>query len=191
MKYSKTLRNLIQIKGHKIKVNENGFLVFQSKEHYKNIKRLEKNLFDLVRDVMVNGINEEKYERERARKIDYELKCKYKYGCEYESEDEKESESEKLSTYNMSLANMIYSIEMKVEKFPLTKVNIFELEENKKLDDPFEIKFPTLVYFFMTNHKKEEGYSNYKLFSKKIKSRELESHFNDLRIILRETIQVK
>ena len=174
MKYSKTLRNLIQIKGHKIKVNENGFLVFQSKEHYKNIKRLEKNLFDLVRDVMVNGINEEKYERERARKIDYELKCKYKYGCEYESEDEKESESEKLSTYNMSLANMIYSIEMKVEKFPRTKVNIFELEENENLDDPFEIKFPTLVYFFMTNHK-----------------RELESHFNDLRRIIRETIQVK
>ena len=87
---SKTLRNSIQIKGHKIKghkikVNENVFLVFQSKEDYKNIKRLEKNLFDLVRDVMVNGINEEKYERERARKIDYELKCKYKYGNEYES----------------------------------------------------------------------------------------------------------
>ena len=40
--YSKTLRNLIQIKGHKIKVNENVFLVFQSKEHYKNIKRLKK-----------------------------------------------------------------------------------------------------------------------------------------------------
>ena len=42
---------------------------------------------------------------------------------------------------------MIYSIEMKVEKFPLMKVNIFELEENENLDDPFEIKFPTLVYF--------------------------------------------
>ena len=174
---------MIQIKGHKIKVNENGYLIFQSKEPYKNIKRLEKNLFDLVRDVMVNGINEGKYERERARKIDFKLKCKYKYGYEYESEDEdeEESESEKLSTYNELLANMICSIEMKVEKFPLTKVTIFELEENENLDDPFEIKFPTLVYFFMTNHKKEEDYSNYKLFSKKIKSRELESHFNDLR----------
>ena len=43
----------------------------------------------------------------------------------------------------------------------------------------------------MTNHKKEEGYSNYKLFCKKIKSRNLDLHFNNLRRIIRETIQVK
>ena len=91
----------------------------------------------------------------------------------------------------MSLANMFYSVEMEVEKFPLTKVNIFELEENENLDDPFEIKFPTLVYFFMTNHKKEEGYSNYKLFSKKIKSRDLELHLNDLREIIGKSFSIK
>ena len=167
------------------------FLVFQSKEHYKNIKRLDKNLFDLVRNVLINGINEEKYERERIRKIEYKLKCKYKYGYEYESEDEEESESEKYTIYNMSLANMFYSMERKVEKFPLTEVNIFELEENEDLEDSFEIKFPTLVYFFMTNHKKEEGYSNYKLFCKKIKSRDLELHFNDLREIIVKSISIK
>ena len=45
MDYSKTLRKLIQTKGYKIKVNENSFLVFESKEHYKKIKRLEKKTF--------------------------------------------------------------------------------------------------------------------------------------------------
>ena len=43
MDYSKALRILIQSEGHQIKVNENSYLVFESKEKYKNIKRLEKN----------------------------------------------------------------------------------------------------------------------------------------------------
>ena len=34
MDMSKTIRKLIQTKGYKIKVNENSFLVFESKEHY-------------------------------------------------------------------------------------------------------------------------------------------------------------
>ena len=56
MDMSKTIRKLIQTKGYKIKVNENSFLVFESKKHYKNIKRLEKVLFYLV---LTNGINKE------------------------------------------------------------------------------------------------------------------------------------
>ena len=83
------------------------------------------------------------------------------------------------------------SIVSKVDEFPLMKVNIFELEKNENLDHPFQIKFPTLVYFFMTNHKKEEGYSNYKLFCKKIKSRHLELNFRDLRRVIGEVIQLK
>ena len=78
-----------------------------------------------------------------------------------------------------------------MEKFPLTEVNIFELEKNELLDHPFEIKFPTLVYFFMTKHDKEEGYSNYKLFCKKIKSRDLKTNFRDLRKTICKAIQIR
>ena len=94
MDMSKTIRKLIQSKGYKIKVNENSFLVFESKKHYRNIKRLEKLLFHIINYVIINGVNKEVYERERER--EFKLKCKYKYGCEYESESESESESEKL-----------------------------------------------------------------------------------------------
>ena len=146
MDNSKTIRNLIQSKGYKIKVNENSFLVFESKEQYKNIKRLEKTLFNLVKNVLTKGINKEIYERERGRQREYKLKCKYKYGCEYESESE--SESEKLETFHWVLRKRFKLIESKVDEFPLTEVNIFELERNEDLDHPLEIKFPTLVYFF-------------------------------------------
>ena len=44
MDISNTIRKLIQSKGYKIKVNENSFLVFESKKHYKNVKRLETSL---------------------------------------------------------------------------------------------------------------------------------------------------
>ena len=43
----------------------------------------------------------------------------------------------------------------------------------------------------MTKHKKEEGYSNYKLFCKKIKSRDLELNFRDLRESIGKAIQLK
>ena len=48
----------VKCEGYKNKVNENSFLVFESKEHYRNIKRLEKTLFNLVKNVLINGINE-------------------------------------------------------------------------------------------------------------------------------------
>ena len=73
----------------------------------------------------------------------------------------------------------------------MTKVIVVELEKNENLDDPFEIKFPTLVYFFMTNHKKEEDYSNYKLFSKKIKSRGLVLNYDYLRESIDKAIKLK
>ena len=49
----------------------------------------------------------------------------------------------------------IYSliIELFVNKKSLTKANI--IESNEDVDDPFEIMFPTLVYFFMTNMKQK------------------------------------
>ena len=74
---------------------------------------------------------------------------------------------------------------------PLTKVNVIENEINDDLDDPFEIMFPTLVYFFMTNHDKEEGYSNYKLFCRKIKERNLESSFKKLRKHIHKAIEIR
>ena len=152
MEMSKTLSKLIQTKGYKIKVNENSFLVFESKEQYKNIKRLEKTLFNIVNYVLTNGINEEVYEREEQRELKIKTYCR----CGCENEYESESESDKLLIYNWALKNKIYLIESKVNKFPLTEANIFELEKNENLDYPFEIKFPTLVYFFMTKHKKKK-----------------------------------
>ena len=77
MDYSKTLRKLIQTKGYKIKVNENSFLVFESKEHYKKIKRLEKKLFNIVNYVLTNGINKDVNERERGEQRESKLKMKY------------------------------------------------------------------------------------------------------------------
>ena len=46
------------------------------------------------------------------------------------------------------------------------------IETNNDLDDPFEIMFPTLVYFFMTNHE-GEGYTNFSIFYKKIQERNM------------------
>ena len=183
----------VKCEGYKIKVNENSFLVFESKEHYKNIKRLEKTLFNLVKNVLINGINEEVYELERSFQRESKSKSKYRCGCESESEtgSESESESNKLIIYNMALSYRFNLIAKNVGKFPLTKVIVVELEKNENLDDPFEIKFPTLVYFFMTNHKKEEGYSNYKLFSKKIKSRGLVLNYDYLRESIDKAIKLK
>ena len=180
MDYSKALRILIQSEGHQIKVNEDSYLVFESKEKYKNIKRLEKKLFNLVKNVLIKGINEEVYELERS--LQRESKSKYRCGCE--------SESHKLIIY-MTLSHKFNSIASNIGKFPLTKVTIVELEKNENLDDPFEIKFPTLVYYFMTNHKKEEGYSNYKLFCKKIKSRGLVLNYDYLRESIAKAIKIK
>ena len=191
MDMSKIINKLIQSKGFKIKVNKNSYLVFESKQQYRNIKRLEENLFDLVRNVLTNGINEEIYERERSEQKEAKLKTYYRCGCEDEYESESESESEKFESYNRLLRLGFKIIEKKVKEFPLMEVNVFELEKTENLDDPFEIKFPTLVYFFMIKHKKEEGYSNYKLFCKKIKLRDLELNFKDLRRIIREVIQIK
>ena len=44
--------------GYKIKVNENSFLLFETKKHYRFIKELEKIIFCLVSDVL----NENEYE---------------------------------------------------------------------------------------------------------------------------------
>ena len=164
---AKTLTKLLQSKGYKLKVNENSYLVFESKEHYKKIKKLERLLFYLVNDV-INGINKEEYQ-------------------EYESESE--SGNEELELFNIKLSFSF--IESYVEKIPLTEVNVFEFEKNELLHHPLEIKFPTLVCFFMTLHDKEEGYSNYKLFCKKIKSKKLERSFRDLRKIICEVISLK
>ena len=90
----------------------------------------------------------------------------------------------------MTLSHRFNSIASNLGKFPLTKVTIVELEKNENLHDPFEIKFPTLVYYFMTNHKKE-GYSNYKLFCKKIKSRGLVLNYDYLRESIAKAIKMK
>ena len=77
--------------------------------------------------------------------MDVKVKVKVKV-----SVSETVRESKKLLIYNMALSFRFKIITTKVDKFPLTEVNIFELEKNENIDNPFEIKFPTLVYFFMT-----------------------------------------
>ena len=145
----------VKCEGYKIKVNENSFLVFESKKHYKIIMELERTLFRLVNDVLK----------------DYEY--------EYEGEE-----------YDLWGERFDY-IENGVKERPLTKVTVIEFEKNENLDHPFEIMFPTLVYFFMTKHKKEEGYSNYKLFCKKIQTKDLVLPFKFLRREIRKAIQLK
>ena len=144
--------------GYKINVNKNSYLLFESKKHYKKIMKLEKSLVNLVKYVLSDGINKEIYEREKARQREFKLKCELNYGCAYESDSDSDSDSEKIQTYNWALKDEFYLIEEKIKKFPLMKVNIYEI--NDDLDGPFEIMFPTLVYFFMTNHYKQKGYTN-------------------------------
>ena len=45
MDNSKTIRKLIQSKGYKIKVNENSFLVFESKNITRILRDLKKHFF--------------------------------------------------------------------------------------------------------------------------------------------------
>ena len=42
----------VKCEGYKIKVNENSFLVIETKKHYNNIMELEISLFRLVNDVL-------------------------------------------------------------------------------------------------------------------------------------------
>ena len=145
----------VKCEGYKIKVNENSFLVFESKKHYKIIMERERTLFCLINDVF----NDREYE--------------------YEGEE-----------YDLRRERFDY-IEFGVKERPLTKVTVIEFEKNENLDHPFEIMFPTLVYFFMTKHDKEEGYSNYKLFCKKIHKKDLVLPFKFLRRELRKAIKLK
>ena len=140
------------------------FLVFESKKHYNNIVELERSLFRLVNDV----IKEYEYDSE-----EYYSEEKYLFDPIY------------------LLGERFDYIEFGVKESPLTKVYVVEFEKNENLDHPFEIMFPTLVYFFMTKHDKEEGYSNYKLFCKKIESKKLVIPFKFLRREIRKAIQLK
>ena len=54
----KTLAKLLQSKGYKLKVNKNSYLVFKSKEYFKNIENIERSLFDLVK-YSLNGEDED------------------------------------------------------------------------------------------------------------------------------------
>ena len=127
---------------YEVKVNENSFLIFDSKRYYYEIMEVEKMLYKLV----IKGKESEKY---------FEIR--------------------------------FLIIELFVNKNSLTKVNIIELNED--FDDPFEIVFPTLVYFFMTNHE-GEGYTNYNLFYKKIQEINMVKSFKRLRKMIRKTIEV-
>ena len=130
---------------YEVKVNENGFLIFDSKRYYYKIMEVEKMLYKLVNEV-IKGKESENY---------------------------------------FEISFLI--IESFVNKNSLTKVNI--IESNEDLDDPFEIMFPTLVYFFMTNHE-VEGYTNYNLFYKKIQEINMVKSFKRLRKIIRKAIEV-
>ena len=75
----------------------------------------------------------------------------------------------------------------------LIKVTIVELEKKEDQGNLFEVKFPTLFYYFLTNHKKEkeEGYSKYNTFFKKIRSRGLTLIYYYLTNILAKAIEIK
>ena len=68
---NKMVNKMIECKGYPVVVNKNRYLVFKSKEEYKDIKSLEKELFDLVKNVLVKGINEEVLEMEKGRICKY------------------------------------------------------------------------------------------------------------------------
>ena len=55
----KRFAKLLQSKGYKLKVNKNSYLVFKSKEYFKNIESLERSLFDLVKYCLI-GEDEDK-----------------------------------------------------------------------------------------------------------------------------------
>ena len=79
------------------------------------------------------------------------------------------------------------SIENYLKSLPLTKIKLFDENfdsyrdaiEEEDYNCPFEMKFPTLGYFFMSIHLFEE-YSNYKLFTKKLKTEEVKEKYRDL-----------
>ena len=130
---------------YEVQVNENSYLVFDSKRNYHKIMEVEKMLLKMVNEV-IKGKESEKY---------FEIK--------------------------------FLIIDSYVNRRSLTKVNI--IESNEDLDDPFEIMFPTLVYFFMTNHK-GEGYTNFNLFYKKIQEINMVKSFKRLRKTIRKAIEV-
>ena len=125
---------------YEVQVNENSYLVFDSKRNYHKIMEVEKILLKMVNEV-IKGKESEKY---------FEIK--------------------------------FLIIDSYVNRRSLTKVNI--IESNEDLDDPFEIMFPTLVYFFMTNHQGED-YSNYNLFYKKLQEKNMVKSFKRLRKTIR------
>ena len=178
---------MFECKGYPVEVDKNSYLVFESKEEYKDIKSLEKELFDLVKNVLVKGINEEVLEIEREEYVNIA-----RYESERESESESESKMDKRIKYEIILNKKMRTIGTIFEAFPLIKVTIVELEKKENLGNPFEVKFPTLVYYFMTNHKKEEeGYSKYNTFFKKIRSRGLTVIYDYLVAVIAKAIEIK
>ena len=175
------VNKMFECKGYPVEVDKNSYLVFESKEKYKDVKSLEKELFDLVKNVLVKGINEEVLEMEREGYVNI---------ARYESE--RESEIDKRMKYEFILNKKMKTIGTIFEAFSSIKVTIVELEKKENLANPFEVKFPTLVYYFMTNHKKEEeGYSKYNTFFKKIRSRGLTLVYDYLTNILAKAVEIK
>ena len=123
----------------------------------------------------------------------FETKIHYRFIKELEkilfclvSDVLKENEYEYDCEVYGSLGERFKYIEKDVKESPLMKVNSVESEKNENLDHPFEIMFPTLVYFFMRKHDKED-YWNYKLFCRKIQTKDLVLPFKFLR---REILKV-
>ena len=81
------------------------------------------------------------------------------------------------------ILSRMLKIESYLESLPFTKIKLFDRDEDEDEDedhiDPFEAKLPTLQYFFFTTH--SEGYSNYYLFCKNLKTDEVNERFGDLR----------
>ena len=96
------------------------------------------------------------------------------------------------------LSRMI-SIEKYLKTLNLTKVKVFDENydpfsdepEPDDYDDAFEIMFSSLCYFFMTTHILPPPYSNYYLFQRKLKTKEMKKKFKDLRRVMDEIIITK
>ena len=114
---NKIVNIMFECKGYPVVVNKNSYLVFKSKEEYKNIKFIEKELFDLVKNVLVKGINEEVLEMEREGFVNI---------ARYESEIDKRMKYEIILNKKMRTIGKIF------EAFPLLKVTIVELEKKRK-----------------------------------------------------------
>ena len=136
----KRFAKFLQIEGYKLKVNENKYILFKSKQHFENIDALERKLFDLVNYALFGEDEEIKEYKifDRMLKIEKYVK--------------------KLPYIELT------DFDRRYDYFE------YDVDEDEDYDLPSEIRFPTLTYFFKIPHiYSDEIHSNFDLFIRKMR----------------------